>query len=122
MIQVRTSFDDKAITRLTEESSGKLLLKMAVQFQTFMKDKLAVHNPPPYTAPSVVGEYLRKRTGWLQQHIVIEPTSVARIGRQGWVRVGYGLSAFYGAVWDANRKRKGLREALAEILPKLMGP
>ena len=46
---------------------------------------------------------------WLMAHYA------KKVADLGFVRVGYGESAMYGAIWDASRKRKGLRDAVEEL-------
>ncbi len=124
------------------EAGAQKLLAMAVTLQTRLMLRLNVLSPRTqvsrtrdtaagakgssytiYTDPSKPGEYLKKRTGWLQGHIVYEPTSVQEVARLGYVRVGYGQSAKYGGIWERkpkNLRRKGLLDALDEIRPVLL--
>lgn len=95
--------------------SGSLLLRLAVTVQTGMMTRLGVHNPPPYANSSKQGEYLRSRTTWLLKHVQYEPTTAAAAAREGRIRVGYGASAAYGAMYDSAGKRKGLRDAVEEM-------
>lgn len=122
MIQGRAEFNGQAAARMVASGGSKILLAMATKLQVHLMNRLNVSNPKPYTTPSRAGEYLRKRTGFLQAHIVIEPRSLDDIAKQGRVRIGYGMSAFYGAIWEnkpENQRRKGLLAALDEIKPEL---
>jgi hypothetical protein len=131
-----------AALKLTTEAAAETLLRMAIRLQTYLMEKLNVLSPRKsvkrtrntvagakgssyqiFTDPSKAGEYLKKRTGWAQAHVVIEPTTVAGIAQAGHVRIGWGASAFYGAAWELKppaQRRKGLLDALDEIKPELM--
>jgi hypothetical protein len=120
IIEVRATFNNRAAEKFTGEVPGKILMAMAATLQTRIMEKVNVANPRPYLTPSVDGEYLRKRTGWLQAHIVYWPTTADAVGKAGYVRIGYGKSAFYGAIWEVRKRRKGLLDALDEVRPQLM--
>ena len=109
----------QALAGLSEEI-GRRLLKAAIIVQTELMARINISNPRPYQSPSKEGEWLRKRTGWAQAHVLYEPTSPAAAGKKRSVRVGYGKSAFYAALWgEVWRRRKGLRELMAEIEGKV---
>lgn len=114
MLNGRTEFNGAAVLEKAKLAAGSNLLRAAVTLQAEFMRRLNVSNPRPHRTPSQRGEYLRKRTGWLQGHIVYEPTAPAEVARQGSVRVGYGRSAFYGALWEIRGGRKGLADALRE--------
>ncbi len=113
------TWNGAAAATFVTNAAGDILLRMAVTLQVHLMQRLNVSNPRPYDTPSAHGEYLRKRTGWLQAHIVYEPATPAAVAKAGHVRIGYGRSAFYGAVFEVRKTRKGLLDALEEIRPQL---
>jgi hypothetical protein len=124
------------------DAAADILLRMAVTLQVHLMQRLNTPNTGQrvrrtrttvagprgsqytiYPNPSRPGEYLHKRTGWAQAHVVYEPTTPSEVAQKGYVRVGWGKSAFYGAVWERKppaQARKGLLAALDEIRPQLM--
>jgi hypothetical protein len=142
MLIGRSSVNSSAY-RFIAEAGAQVLLGMAITLQTTLMVRLNVLSPRKqvrrqrdtiagskgstytvYTNPSKPGEYLKKRTGWLQGHVVYYPTTVEEIARLGYIRVGYGQSAFYGGIWELKppaQKRKGLLDALDEVRPLLLG-
>jgi hypothetical protein len=122
--------------------AAEKLMVLAIILQTHLMEKLNTLSPSVavkrsrgtvagakgssyrvYTDPSKPGEYLKKRTGWLQGHIVLAPATKEEVAKAGYIRVGYSVSAFYGAIWERKpprQKRKGLLDALEEVRPQLM--
>lgn len=119
MMKGKTTWNGAAVHREIVTGGAVKLIAAAVMLQTRLMLRVGISNPKPYVTSSVDGEYLRKRTGWLQAHILYEPTAPDDVARQGSVRVGYGASAFYGAIWEIRKRRKGLLDALKEIMPEL---
>lgn len=140
----KLQWDGMAASRNLEAKSAEMLLRMAVMVQTTYMNRLNksywhfdfvwrwVVNKrtgkgglKKFYVPtaSKPGEYLRKRTGWLQAHILMEPTDPGEVARLGRVRVGYGKSGDYGAAWEfpknLARKRKGLLDVVHELKPQL---
>ena len=129
---------DEALHRL-EAKSAEALLHMATMVQRHFMERLNVSNArvtmtrtrnttrgpkgstySAYPNVSQEGEYLRAQTGWLKGHILIEPTLPAEVAQTGRVRVGYGESAFYGALWAEKwKKRKGLLAVVEELKDQL---
>lgn len=126
--------------KMLEQEIGKVLLRMAVTLQSELRSRIATPAGPKsvkrkrstiagpkgsrrtiYTQPSRAGEFLHKRTGWLQAHIRYEPTTAAEAGRAGKIRVGYELSAKYGWIWERRsaQRRKGLMDLVDEMRPQL---
>lgn len=108
---------DEAIQAMREAIAEKLL-KAAVVTQTEHMKRLDVQNPPPYKTPAKIGEWPRKRTGFGQSHIFIEPRSKSEIARTLTVRIGYGVSAFYLAILK-DKGWKGLTDTLDAIRPQI---
>ena len=135
MIEARGGIDLDKINEI-EDAGWTVILRMAARLQKHLMEKLNIPNTGVrvkrigrrgsytiYPNSSKPGEYLRARTGYLQAHIVVEPTSPTAAAIQGSVRIGYGKSAFYGAIWELKplaKKRKGLLDALEEIRGELM--
>lgn len=140
MILGKTTWHGDERYRQVVQTGAAMLLRMAVFFQAEMMARLNVPNTgvrvkrtrdtvggkrgssyTVYPNSSQPGAYLRKRTGWLAGHILYEPRTVAEVEKLGRVRVGYGKSAFYGAVWELKtaERRKGLIDLLAELRPQL---
>ncbi len=72
-------------------------------------------NPRPYTTPSLPGEPPRKRTGWLQQHVVREYDEGTLTAR-----VGVTKNAAYGLYLELGTKRMAARPWLMTTVNKLM--
>jgi len=108
------------------ERQTKKLMRAAVYLMNQHQQRL--NTPAPavrrrgrvrYTGASAPGEYPRKRTGFLQANVWMEPLDPIQIAQEGTVRVGLRSNAFYGAVLEVKYKRLGLRRTLKDLLPQL---
>jgi len=72
-----------------------------------------------YTGASAPGEYPRKRTGFLQANVWMEPLDPYQIAQEGSVRVGLRANAVYGAILEVRYKRLGLKRTLQDLVPQL---
>ena len=114
------------------EQAAKNLLAAAVFYQTQLMAKLGERTPavktikkgkrsrrvfvPPFSLP---GEYPMKRTGFLQQSILIEPTKVSEVEKDLRIKVGYSFNAFYGSILEFKLLRNGLMKTLKDLEPYL---
>lgn len=82
-----------------------------VAYWSAVQRALNVGNPRPYRTPSAPGEPPRKRTGWLQRHVLyeIDETSLA-------ARVGVGKSADYGIALEVGTAVMAARPFLLSTL------
>ena len=95
---------------------GEGLARCAVHFQTAMKVRMNKSNPgPAYADSSKPGEYLRARTGFARDSVAYDPTSPAEMAKQGRVRLGYLINAFYAAIMEVGRGRLGLKHTLEDL-------
>lgn len=111
---------DEARETLARER-GRVLLAMAVTLQTEFLRRINASNQKG-KSPSRPGEYLRKRTGWLQGHVLYAPQTPEAVARAGRVRVGYGEAGWYGGWWESRQdrqRRKGLIDLVEELRPAL---
>jgi hypothetical protein len=106
------------LERLRRRLLAEGLLRAGLFLQQTHMNKLNVSNPRPHKTPAPLGDYPRKRTGWLQRHVLIEPSSIAEVEQTLKVRIGVGASAFYGEVL-ALRGWKGIRDTAALIREQL---
>lgn len=106
-----------ALETLEAEWSNRLL-RAAVTLQTEHMANINVFNPIPYDQPGMKGDYPKKRTGFLQAHIWIEPTDPKEIAKRGHVRIGYAKAATYG-MWLELRGWKGIWDTALSIITKL---
>ena len=106
-------FRGEEIIRGMRLEVAKRLLAAARHFQKFHMEKIGIVNPPPYLDSSKPGEYLKKRTGWLQSRVLYEPTSPSSVADNDLtIRVGIGESARYGVWHELFNRRLGLEETL----------
>jgi hypothetical protein len=96
---------------------GELLIRAAVAAQSELTTALG-RSYPPASRP---GEFPARRTGNLQSAVMYEPANVEAAGRQRRVRVGYAARAWYGAILELKRGRKGLRDVLAAVAARIKG-
>ena len=99
---------------------GNGLARCAVFFQTQHKLRLNKSNPRPYDNSSSPGEYPRARTGFGRNGHVYEPTSPAAMAREGGVRLGYLMNAWYMAYLEIYKGRLGLVHTLNSIKAQLV--
>lgn len=102
-----------------DDACAEGLLRAAVFFQTTHKAKLSVSNPRPHKTPSKPGEYPRLRTGFGRNAVMYEPTTKGEIKQTLTVKIGYLANAWYMALLEVKRRRKGLKDTLELIRQQL---
>ncbi len=105
---------DDAFKRIREEAWQRIL-RAAIHFWKELKAVLNVLNPPPHTNSSRPGEPPRKRTGWLQRHVLYEPDKPNLV-----VTVGLGKNAIYGLWLELGTRRLAPRPWFMATLRKLL--
>ncbi len=92
---------------------GVCLIAAAVDVVSEQKRRMSKSFPPA----SKPGEYLRGRTWNAREGVVYGPTNAEQVGREGKIRIGYTLAAWYAAWWEtlAKKKRLGLMDSLAAV-------
>lgn len=98
---------------------GDRLAQAAIFFANTHAARLGRPNPTPHDNPSIPGEYPKKRTGFLQKSVGIEPTDRAEIRKQLLVKIGYDASAFYGPRLEIVMMRLGLARTLDDTRTRL---
>lgn len=106
-------YGDQAIQAIGEDIWTRLV-RATEYFLQELKVVLNVRNPPPFTTPSLQGEPPRKRTGWLQSHVVREYDR-----EQYRSRVGLGANAFYGLILETVGKRPWFLVTLRRLMPTI---
>ncbi len=112
------TWNGAAVMDEIKEDAAKLLLALAITLQSAHRKKLNKSNPPPHDNPAAQGEYPKKRTGFLQSSVMIDPKTIAEIKKSGYVRVGYAKAAEYG-LFLGLRGWKWLEDTLDEESSKL---
>ena len=92
MISGEMNWDDSIDTRIRALAAEKIA-RVTVAFHTQVLEELNVSNPRPHTTPAPPGSPPRKRTGWLQRHVLYELDQEQLRGR-----VGVSVNALYG-IW-----------------------
>lgn len=116
----------KQFTEAIRNDIGARLARCAVYLSNFHQAKLGVPCPATrgklgiqYYNASKPGEYPKKRTGFLQASVLVEPLDLNKIAKAKKVTIGYAAAAFYGPVLEVMRKRLGLVRSLKDCLPML---
>ncbi|VTS03294.1 hypothetical protein [Tuwongella immobilis] len=102
----------------TQVELAKRLLRAGVTLVAEHQRRLNRSNPMPHQTPAQVGEYPRKRTGFLQSQVMMEPTSPEEVAADLTVRVGIGVAAQYGE-FLAQKGFLGLLDTAEDLRSKL---
>lgn len=113
MIQSRVTWNGEACKVQIKAASWKAIQKCVVVFWTMLQTTLNVANPKPYTTPSAPGDPPKKRTGWLQSHVLYELDEATLSGR-----VGVGKAALYGLFLELGTAKMAARKWLLVTLQK----
>ena len=113
MIQTKIQWNGEACKVQIAAESWKGIQKCVVTFWTMLQTTLNVANPKPYTTPSAPGEPPRKRTGWLQAHVLYELDEATLSGR-----VGVGKAAIYGLWLELGTAKMAARKWLLVTLER----
>lgn len=110
MIQVSLKVRPDA-SALVQAKAVELLKRIVVHYHTALLATLNESNPRPYTTPSALGDPPRKRTGWLQRHVLFEfgPGGLS-------ARVGVAMSARYGLYLELGTRKMKPRPWLVSTL------
>lgn len=110
MIQARLTWNDQAGPQVVALAWDRLKAAV-VTYHTLLLAAINVANPRPYKAPSSPGEPPRKRTGWLQAHVLYELDEESHSGR-----VGVAKNALYGIFLESGTKLMRARPWLLATL------
>lgn len=112
MISGRMDWNDDALGQI-KALAFERIARVTVEYHTLVLEELNISNPRPYKTPSRPGEPPRKRTGWLQRHVVYQLDEKALTGR-----VGPSVNAIYGVFLDLGTRWMAARPWLLATAKK----
>lgn len=113
MIRARVVWNGPAAETATLAEAWKRLRAAVITYHSLVLLALNVANPRPYRTPSRPGEPPRKRTGWLQAHVLYELDDGTHAGR-----VGLAKNAPYGVFLEFGTRVMRARPWLLATLKK----
>jgi hypothetical protein len=99
------------VLKLTREQIAEGLLRAAILFQQVHRQSLSKTFPPA----SKIGQYPAARTFNLRDSVTYQPGTLAEIGKELKVKLGYFEHAWYGARLELKMGRLGLEHTMDRL-------